>query len=149
MSNKVKDEVIYIRIYDSEPTSTPTVADVVASPGFELSMEGNGLQEFNLPKTAETRDTTGRHGFMKSETRGVIDYEGDFMVDWVTADGAAAGCRDEVPGRFVRRELGTASGRTQQLGGGPIMQCNIIDRDGGFAFDVTFDGDIDLARSNQ
>ena len=98
MSNKVKDEVIYIRIYDDEPSTTPAVADIVAAPGFELSMEGNGLQEFNLPKTAETRDTTGRHGFMKSETRGVIDYEGDFMVDWVTADGAAAGCRDEVPG---------------------------------------------------
>lgn len=148
MSNKVKDEVIYIRIYDSEPTSTPTVADVVASPGFELSMEGNGLQEFNLPKTAETRDTTGRHGFMKSETRGVIDYEGDFMVDWVTATAPLLDAETKYL-VFVRRELGTASGRTQQLGGGPIMQCNIIDRDGGFAFDVTFDGDIDLARSNQ
>ena len=98
MSNKVKDEVIYVRIYDDEPTTTPTVADVVASPGFELSMEGNGLQEFNLPKTAETRDTTGRHGYMKSETRGVIDYEGDFVVDWVTADGAAAGFGNQVSG---------------------------------------------------
>ena len=148
MSNKVKDEVIYIRIYDSEPTSTPTVADVVASPGFELSMEGNGLQEFNLPKTAETRDTTGRHGFMKSETRGVIDYEGDFMVDWVALTAPLLDSETKYLA-FVRRELGTGSGRTQQLGGGPIMQCNIIDRDGGFAFDVTFDGDIDLARSSQ
>ena len=148
MSNKVKDEVIFVRIYDTEPSATPAVADVVASPGFELSKEGWGLQDFNLSKTAETRDTTGRHGYMKTETQGMIDYEGDFQVDWVTETAALLDSETKYL-VFVRRELGTGSGRTQQLGGGPIMQANLIDRDGGFAFDVAFDGDIDLARSTQ
>ena len=78
----------------------------------------------------------------------MIDYDIDFQVDWDTATQPLLDS-DSKYLMFVRRELGTASGRTQQLGGGPITQANLVDRDGGWAFDVTVDGDTPLARSNQ
>lgn len=150
VSNLVKDEAIYIRIYTTEPSSTPAVSDVVdtSAGAILISSPGRGLQQFNVNKTAETRENTGRSGYRHMETQGMIDYDVDFQVDWVDATDGLLDAETKYL-MFVRREKGTASGRTQQLGGGPITQCNLVDRDGGWAFDVTVDGDVALARSNQ
>ena len=154
MANLVKNEVVFIRLYDDgRPATLPTVADVVGSMGIQISLEGLGLQEFNWPREAETRENTGRNGYIRRESQGVIDHSIDFQVDWVseTAPLNTDGLLDAETKymAIVRRPLGTASGRTQVLGGGIITAANLVDRDGGWAFDVTVEGDDAITRSNQ
>ena len=151
MANLVKNEVVFIRIYDNRPSTLPTVAEVVGNMGIQISAEGLGLQEFNWPREAETRENTGRNGYIRRESQGVIDHSIDFQVDWVSGADGTDGLLDAETKymAIVRRPLGTASGRTQVLGGAIITAANLVERDGGWTFEVEAEGDDTITRSNQ
>ena len=149
MANKVHAEVVWIRIYADKQSAAPSIADMTGASAMEISKEGLGLQDFNWPREAATRENTGRNGWVMRESQGVIDHNVDFQVDWESPD-----TDDLLDGEskymyILRRIRGTGAGLTQALGGGPIVTANLVDRDGGWTFDVTVDGDDSIVRSNQ